>query len=92
MAKRQREQAPAAKIKQGRGRARFAKVVITTASIFLFATTAVFARNSYAGHHKEPTQSLKPPQEFVNTVRKNQLEAGRLAPIQAPPQPETTAS
>ena len=43
------------------------------------------ARVQFPGHHKHGVTTLSPPGSFVDVVRRNQLEAGILAPAEAPP-------
>jgi hypothetical protein len=52
----------------------------------------VFARHSYAGHQKQPATALAAPPRFVSVVRRNLLQAGVVAPAQAPPGAATAAS
>ena len=73
-------------------RARRAKVVVTAGGIGLFGVALVLARASYASHAKHPPSALTPPQSFVDTVRNNQLEAGIVAPPQAPPEVQSATS
>ena len=50
------------------------------------------ARQSYAGHAKEPITTLQAPPKFVKIVKKNLLQAGMAGPAQAPPGAGTAAS
>ncbi len=52
----------------------------------------VLSRHSYAGHPKQPTTALAASPRFVNIVRRNLLQAGVVAPAQAPPGAETAVS
>jgi hypothetical protein len=45
----------------------------------------VLARVHFAGHHKQDVTSLTPPPQLLEVVRRNQLEAGVLAPAEAAP-------
>ena len=51
----------------------------------------VFARHSYAGHPKEPVSALAASPRFVRIVRRNLLQAGVVAPAEAPPGAAATA-
>jgi hypothetical protein len=50
------------------------------------------ARATYAGHPKRPSRALKVPASFYAAVRENLLQAGVLAPAQAPPDAQTSSS
>jgi len=52
----------------------------------------VFARHSYAGHPKEPVSALAASPRFVRIVRRNLLQAGVVAPAEAPPGAATAVS
>jgi hypothetical protein len=52
----------------------------------------VFARHSYAGHPKQPATALAASPRFVGIVRRNLLQAGVVAPAQAPPGATTAVS
>jgi hypothetical protein len=52
----------------------------------------VFARDSYAGHPKQPASALAASPRFVRIVRRNLLQAGVVAPAQAPPGAATAVS
>ncbi len=43
------------------------------------------ARAQFPGHHKRGVTTLSPPASFVDVVQRDQLEAGILAPAEAPP-------
>jgi hypothetical protein len=47
---------------------------------------------SYAGHSKRPLHALAAPAGFVRIVRRNLLQAGIVAPAQAPPGASTSVS
>ena len=82
----------APKVESARRRATFAKAGVTVASAAVFGLAALLARNSYAGHHKDPARTLVPPQKFVSIVRQNELKTGNLAPPEAPPSQATAPS
>jgi hypothetical protein len=69
-----------------------AKVVLATGGALAFVAAAVLARVAYPGHAKHPASPLAPPHRFVEIVRKNQLQAGILAPTQAAPDVVTSTS
>jgi hypothetical protein len=66
--------------------------MLAAAGACIFGTAMVFARHSYAGHPKQPTTALAAPPRFVSVVRRNLLQAGVVAPAQAPPGAATAAS
>jgi hypothetical protein len=73
-----------------RRRAASAKVLLAVGGACTFLGAAALARVAYPGHVKRHPRSLAPPKRFVSIVRQNQLQAGILAPAQAPP--EVTSS
>jgi hypothetical protein len=75
-----------------RRRARFAKAVFGTGGAVVFGAAMFFARQSFAGHPKSPAHPLVAPPRFVSIVRKNLLQAGVVAPAQAPPGATTSVS
>jgi len=75
-----------------RRRARAAKVVIAAVGGVVFAATMGLARVSFAGHPKSPPRSLAAPPRFVQVVRENLLEAGVIAPAEAPADATTSVS
>ncbi len=80
------------RIEAARRRAMIAKGVLGTAALGVFGVGILLARSSYAGHPKQPLRALAPPPKFVQIVRQNQLEAGIIAPAQAPPGAATAGS
>jgi hypothetical protein len=50
------------------------------------------SRVSYARHVKKPLRPLAAPPRYVEIVRRNLLEAGIVAPAQAPPGAATSSS
>jgi hypothetical protein len=50
------------------------------------------SRSTFAGHPKQTVRALSPPSQFVDIVRKNLLQAGLLAPANAPPGAATSVS
>lgn len=57
-----------------------------------FGAALGLSRAYYAGHPKKPLQPLTAPQRYVRIVRQNLLEAGIVAPAQAPPGAATASS
>ena len=64
---------------------------LTSVTIATVVAT-VFARHSYAGHPKQPASALAASPRFVRIVRRNLLQAGVVAPAEAPPGAATAAS
>jgi hypothetical protein len=75
-----------------RRRAAQAKVALATGAFVLFVVGVVATRASYAGHTKHPLHALAAPPGFVQIVRRNLLQAGIVAPAQAPPGASTSVS
>ena len=69
-----------------------AKVAAVSIAIAGFAATFVLSRLSYAGHAKTPLRPLTVPPRYLEIVRQNLLEAGIVAPAQAPPGAATSSS
>jgi hypothetical protein len=82
----------AAELASARRRSRIAKAVLAGSGACLFVSGAVFALHSYAGHQKDPATALAASPRFVNVVRQNLLQAGVVAPAQAPPDASTSVS
>jgi hypothetical protein len=68
-----------------RRRVRLARRILLGGGIVVFGATVALARAQFPGHHKRGVTTLSPPPSFVDVVRRNQLEAGILAPAEAPP-------
>lgn len=75
-----------------RRRARRAKLALGVAGAAVFTAAAFLARSHVAGHHRASARPLAAPPSFVKVVRQNLLEAGIVAPAQAPPVAETAVS
>ncbi|HSD78240.1 MAG TPA: hypothetical protein VLA98_12585 [Solirubrobacteraceae bacterium] len=73
-------------------RAARGKVVLAAAGIVAFAGAFGLARRSHASHPKRPAGALAAPGRFVGIVRRNELQAGIVAPAQAPPEAQTSVS
>jgi hypothetical protein len=80
------------RVATGRRRAAGAKKVVAVVAVIGFGATMVLARVSYAGHAKKPARPLAAPPRFVKIVRENLLQAGVVAPAQAPPDASTASS
>ena len=68
-----------------RRRAKLARAVLAGSGIAVFGAAALLARLHFPGHAKAPVTPLAAPDGFVQVVRDNQLEAGIIAPAEAPP-------
>jgi hypothetical protein len=60
--------------------------------VLVFGAAMLFARTSYAGHPKHPPRPLAAPPRFVKVVRENLLQAGIVAPAEAPADAATSVS
>jgi len=79
-------------LQSARRRAVLAKAVLGSAGALVFGAAMAFSRHSYAGHPKHPASALSAPPRFVSIVRHNLLQAGIVAPAQAPPGAKTAVS
>ena len=77
---------PKTRLPGARRRASVAKLALAAGGAFAFLAAAALARVAYPGHVKTPARSLSAPPRFMHIVRQNQLQAGILAPAQAPPE------
>jgi hypothetical protein len=75
-----------------RRRAARVKLGLVTTAIVVFGVGIAATRASYAGHAKRPLRPLAAPPGFVKIVRQNLLQAGIVAPAQAPPGAGTSVS
>jgi hypothetical protein len=82
----------AEELEEARQRAAVAKTALAASGAFIFAVGMMFARHSYAGHTKQPATALAASPVFVDIVKQNLLQAGVLAPAQAPPGASTAVS
>ena len=73
-------------------RAGLAKAGLAATGAVVFGVAMAFARHSYAGHPKTLPKPLSAPPRFVSVVRENLLQAGIVAPAEAPPGATTGAS
>lgn len=76
----------------GRRRAHRAKILLVGAGAGAFVLASVLARASNAGHGKQALHPLVAPPRFVAVVKENLLEAGLVAPPEAPPGAATGTS
>jgi hypothetical protein len=83
---------PKPRVEAARGRVAAAKVGVVAFAIVGFAAALGFSRVSYAGHSKKPLRPLAAPPRYVEIVRQNLLQAGIVAPTQAPPGAATATS
>lgn len=82
----------AAELQGARRRALGAKAGLAALGAAVFGAAMVFAQHSYAGHAKEPVSALEAPQRFIRVVKQDLLQAGVVAPAQAPPGAATAVS
>lgn len=82
----------AEQLRSARHRAFGAKAALATLGATVFGAAMVFAQHSYAGHAKEPVSALEAPQRFIRVVKQDLLQAGVVAPAQAPPGAATAVS
>jgi hypothetical protein len=80
------------RLRFARRRAALAKSVLAGCSALVFGLAMAFARTAYPGHPKHGTTPLAAPPRFVRIVRRNLLQAGIVAPAQAPPDAATSVS
>jgi hypothetical protein len=75
-----------------RRRARNAKIGLTAAGIAFFAAGMSLVHGNVAGHSRRQARPLAAPKRFQEVVRNDALDAGLLAPAQAPPRATTSVS
>jgi hypothetical protein len=73
-------------------RASMAKRVLSLVSVMAFGSVMGLSRSTFAGHPKQALRPLSAPSQFVDIVRKNLLQAGLVAPANAPPGAATSVS
>jgi hypothetical protein len=83
---------PKPRVEAARRRIAAAKLGVAGVALVGFAAALGFARISYAGHSKKPLRPLSAPPRYVEIVRQNLLQAGIVAPTQAPPGAATSTS
>ena len=79
-------------MRAGRRRADRAKVAVLLIAPVLFAAAFGLSRSSYASHPRRASRPLSVPPRFERIVRENLLQAGVLAPQQAPAAVQTSSS
>ena len=84
--------APAPHLQPVLRRAARTKLLLAGAGALVFAGTASLARRSYASHPKGHPRALAAPTAFERSVRRDLLRGGVVAPPQAPPEAQTSAS
>lgn len=80
------------RVRAARRRVAAAKVGVVGVAIVGFGAALGFSRLYYAGHPKKPLQPLAAPPRYLQIVRQNLLQAGIVAPTQAPPGAATSTS
>lgn len=80
------------RIEGARRRATVAKAGVAGVALLCFGGAMAFARLSFAGHPKRALRPLAAPPRFTRIVRENLLQAGVVAPAQAPPGAATATS
>lgn len=80
------------RVQPARRRAQIAKTTLATGGAAVFGAALLFARVTYAGHPKQPLHPLAAPPRFVQIVRQNLLQAGIVAPAEAPAGAATSVS
>src|ERR1051326_9090272 len=83
---------PTPRLEAARRRVAAAKVGAVGVAIVAFGAALGLSRVSYAGHSKKPLRPLAAPPRYVEIVRRNLLQAGIVAPAQAPPGASTSSS
>jgi hypothetical protein len=73
-------------------RASIAKRLLGVLGVMVFGAGMALSRSTFAGHPKQAVRPLSAPREFVDVVRQNLLQAGLVAPANAPPGAATTVS
>ena len=80
------------RIAEARTRVVMARRVFGVVAVMGFGAAIALARTTYAGHQKQSVQPLSAPAKFVQVVKRSFLQAGIVAPAQAPPGAATAAS
>ena len=80
------------RVEQAWQRAAVARRVFGVVAVIGFGAAAALARTTYAGHTKQSVRPLAAPPRFVRAVRRSFLQAGIVAPAQAPPGAATAVS
>jgi hypothetical protein len=82
----------AARTASARRRARNAKIGLTAAGVAFFAAGMSLAHGNVSGHSRHQARPLAAPKRFQEVVRRDALDAGVLAPAEAPPRATTSVS
>jgi hypothetical protein len=80
------------RIERARTRARGAKVVIASGTLFVFGVAFVGARSHAPGHAKGKAKALGAPKSFERAVKRSIAEGGQIAPAVQPPPVATSTS
>jgi hypothetical protein len=80
------------RVATGRRRARAAQIVLAAAGVAVFGSAMALARTTQAGHTRRALRPLAAPASFERIVRRDQLQAGVIAPAQASAQAQTHLS
>ena len=76
-----------------RRRAALGKCALAAVAVAVFAGGMLATRSTASGHARHSATPLAAPRRFANTVRRNALQSGSIAPPQsAPPQASTSQS
>ena len=65
-------------------RARIAKVTLASFASLTFVAGIGLTRAHFPSHHKRKLRALAAPKRFTDTVRRDLLAAGIMAPAEAP--------
>jgi hypothetical protein len=82
----------AARLAPVRRRARYAKMGLAAAGVAFFAAGMSLAHGNVPGHSRRQARPLAAPRRFQEAVRRDALDAGLLAPAEAPPRATTSVS
>jgi hypothetical protein len=69
-----------------------AKAALAALAALTFLGGIELVRAQVPSHHKRKLEPLAAPKRFTDIVRRNLLEAGVMAPAEAPPGAETAVS
>jgi hypothetical protein len=76
-----------------RRRAALGKGALAAVAVTVFAGGMLATRSTASGHARHAATPLTAPRRFANTVRRNALQSGSIAPPQSvPPQASTSQS
>lgn len=80
------------RVRAARRRAAMAKGALVATGALIFGTALFFARISFAGHPKQAPTPLAAPDNFVEIVHQDLLDAGIIGPTDAPADIATSVS